>query len=135
MGDRDVGVLNAIMTAVNDSGTAFYMSERKKIEAEGIRDFQQSVTQGISVSYLRWRGINATLQLSQSPNSKIVMIGGGKDGLPIIFGNRNTPAPQTETAPPTDKDTRPKDGTTALVRLGYGTGEGDGAAVMAAMRF
>src|SRR5215831_3864362 len=31
-------------------------SERKKIEAEGIRDFQQTVSQGISESYLRWRG-------------------------------------------------------------------------------
>src|SRR6266478_3819976 len=35
-------------------------SERKKIEAEGIRDFQQTVSQGISESYLRWRGIEAT---------------------------------------------------------------------------
>src|SRR5437762_10708244 len=41
-------------------------SERKKIEAEGIREFQQIVSQGISDSYLRWRGIEATLQLSQS---------------------------------------------------------------------
>jgi hypothetical protein len=40
-------------------------SERKKIEGEGIRDFQQIVSQGISESYLRWRGIEATLQLSQ----------------------------------------------------------------------
>ena len=38
-------------------------SERKKIEAEGIREFQQIVSQGISDSYLRWRGIEATLQL------------------------------------------------------------------------
>jgi hypothetical protein len=40
-------------------------SKRKKIEGEGIRDFQQTVSQGISDSYLRWRGIEATLQLSQ----------------------------------------------------------------------
>jgi len=45
------------------------------------------VSQGISESYLRWRGIEATLQLSQSTNSKVVLIGSGKDGLPIIFGN------------------------------------------------
>ena len=56
-------------------------SQRKKIEAEGIRDFQQIVSQGISDSYLRWRGIEATLQLSQSTNSKVVIIGGGKDGV------------------------------------------------------
>ena len=66
-------------------------SERKKIEAEGIRDFQQTVSQGISDTYLRWRGIEATLQLSQSTNSKVVLIGGGKDGLPIILGNAHTP--------------------------------------------
>jgi regulator of protease activity HflC (stomatin/prohibitin superfamily) len=62
-------------------------SERKKIEAEGIRDFQHTVSQGISDSYLRWRGIEATLQLSQSTNAKTVIIGTGEDGLPVILGN------------------------------------------------
>ena len=66
-------------------------SERKQIEANGIRDFQQTVTQGISDSYIRWRGIEATLQLAQSPNTKIVIIGSGKDGLPVILGNVDTP--------------------------------------------
>ena len=60
-------------------------SERKKIEAEGIREFQTIVSQGISDSYLRWKGIEATLRLAQSPNTKIVVIGSGKDGLPIIL--------------------------------------------------
>lgn len=70
-------------------------SERKQIEAYGIRDFQQTVTQGISDSYVRWRGIEATLQLAQSQNTKIVIIGSGKDGLPVILGNVDTPiAPQ-----------------------------------------
>jgi hypothetical protein len=62
----------------------------KKVEAEGIRGFQQIVSQGISDSYLRWRGIEATLQLSQSTNSKVVIIGSAKDGLPIILGNLDT---------------------------------------------
>ena len=76
-------------------------SERKQIEAEGIRAFQQTVSQGISNSYVRWRGIEATLQLAQSPNSKIVIIGGGKDGLPIILGNVDTPAaPRTSAGRP-----------------------------------
>jgi regulator of protease activity HflC (stomatin/prohibitin superfamily) len=66
-------------------------SERKAIEAEGIRDFQQVVSQGISDSYLRWRGVEATLQLAQSNNSKVVIIGGGRDGLPVILGNVDTP--------------------------------------------
>jgi regulator of protease activity HflC (stomatin/prohibitin superfamily) len=68
-------------------------SERKAIEAAGISDFQRIVSQGISDSYLRWRGVEATLQLAQSTNSKVVIIGGGKDGLPIILGNVDTPAP------------------------------------------
>jgi prohibitin 2 len=68
-------------------------SQRKKIEAEGIREFQQIVTQGISDSYLRWRGIEATLQLAQSSNAKTVIVGGGKDGLPIILGNVDAPPP------------------------------------------
>jgi prohibitin 2 len=68
-------------------------SERKRIEAEGVRDFQQIVSQGISDSYLRWRGIEATLQLSQSTNAKTVIIGNAKDGLPVILGNVDMPAP------------------------------------------
>lgn len=61
--------------------------ERKRIEAEGIRIFQDIVTEGISDRYLRWKGIDATLALAQSPNSKIVVIGAGEGGLPIILGN------------------------------------------------
>jgi hypothetical protein len=68
-------------------------SERKAIEAQGIHEFQQIVSQGISDSYLRLRGVEATLQLAQSNNSKVVIIGGGKDGLPIILGNVDTSAP------------------------------------------
>ena len=74
-------------------------SERKQIEANGIRDFQQTVTQGISDSYVRWRGIEATLQLAQSPNTKIVIIGSGKDGLPVILGNVDTPMQPNPAAP------------------------------------
>jgi len=68
-------------------------SRRKQIEANGIAAFQKTVSQGISDSYLRWRGIEATLALAQSPNAKIVIIGSGKDGLPIILGNVDNPAP------------------------------------------
>jgi regulator of protease activity HflC (stomatin/prohibitin superfamily) len=76
-------------------------SERKQIEAVGIRDFQQIVSEGISDSYLRWRGIEATLQLAQSSNAKIVIIGSSKDGLPIILGNVDTPIPARAGASPT----------------------------------
>ena len=67
-------------------------SKRKQIEANGIAAFQRTVSQGISDSYLRWRGIEATLALAQSTNTKIVIIGNSKDGLPIILGNVDTPA-------------------------------------------
>ena len=95
----------AIVAAINRQTEQFYMiqefkfrvereaeeSKRKQIEANGIAAFQRTVSQGISDSYLRWRGIEATLALAQSPNSKIVVIGSGKDGLPIILGNVDTP--------------------------------------------
>jgi regulator of protease activity HflC (stomatin/prohibitin superfamily) len=80
-------------------------SERKSIEAEGIRDFQQIVSQGISESYLRWRGVEATLQLSQSTNSKVVVIGSGRDGLPIILGGANL-----ATSPPAESTRSGSDG-------------------------
>jgi len=61
-------------------------AERKRIEAAGIRDFQQIVAQGISPQLLEWKGIEATENLSKSPNAKIVVIGNSKNGLPLILG-------------------------------------------------
>jgi regulator of protease activity HflC (stomatin/prohibitin superfamily) len=58
--------------------------DRKKIEAEGVRDFQDTVAKTITPEYLRLRGIEATMTLATSPNSKLVVIG-GKDGLPLIL--------------------------------------------------
>jgi regulator of protease activity HflC (stomatin/prohibitin superfamily) len=98
----DIDLPSAIVTAINRKVEQYYISEeykfrvareireseRKKIEAEGISEFQRIVSKGISSSYLRWRGIEATLQLAQSTNSKIVILGSGKDGLPVILGNR-----------------------------------------------
>ena len=62
-------------------------AERKRIEAQGIRDFQHIVTEGISDKLLRWKGIEATLKLAESPNSKVIVVGSGKDGLPIILNS------------------------------------------------
>jgi regulator of protease activity HflC (stomatin/prohibitin superfamily) len=109
----------AIVAAINRKTEQYYIaeeykfrverekreSERKKIEAEGIRDFQQTVSQGISDSYLRWRGIEATLQLSQSTNAKTVIIGTGKDGLPVILGN-DAPAPPAGSTTPAGNDNK-----------------------------
>ncbi len=94
-----------IVSAINRQTEQYYMiqeykfrvereaqeTKRKQVEADGIAAFQKTVSQGISESYLRWRGIEATLLLAQSPNAKIVVIGTGKDGLPIILGNADVP--------------------------------------------
>jgi len=61
-------------------------AERKGIEARGIADFQRIVTEGISEKLLEWKGIEATLDLAKSNNTKVVVVGGGKSGLPLILG-------------------------------------------------
>lgn len=61
-------------------------AERKRIEAQGISDFQKIVSQGISQQLLQWKGIEATEKLATSENAKVVVIGAGRDGLPIILG-------------------------------------------------
>lgn len=82
-------------------------ANRKAIEAEGIRRFQQIINSTISDGYLKWKGIDATLELAKSPNAKIVVIGTGRgDGMPVILGNfENTPgvaaAPAAPAAPAT----------------------------------
>jgi prohibitin 1 len=60
-------------------------AERKRVEAAGIKDFQDIVTQGISDKLLEWKGIEATMELARSGNSKIVVIGNSRNGLPLIF--------------------------------------------------
>ncbi len=118
----------AIVAAINRQTEQFYQirefkyrvereveeAKRKQVEANGIAAFQRTVSKGISDSYLRWRGIEATLALAQSRNAKVVIIGSGKGGLPIILGNLGNeaassaapaepgaaPALTPETAPP-----------------------------------
>ncbi|KAF0152393.1 MAG: band 7 protein [Ignavibacteria bacterium] len=63
-------------------------AERKRIEAKGIADFQAIVSRGINDQLLQWKGIEATEKLANSTNSKIVVIGAGKSGLPLIL-NQN----------------------------------------------
>ena len=62
-------------------------AERKRVEAEGIADFQRIVSQGISEQLLKWKGIEATLELAKSQNAKVVVTGGA--GLPLILGGNN----------------------------------------------
>lgn len=63
-------------------------AERKRIEAQGVADFQRIVAQGISPQLLEWKGIEATEKLATSSNAKVVVIGSQKSGLPIILGDR-----------------------------------------------
>ncbi len=63
-------------------------ANRVRIEAEGIADFQKKVAEGLTDTYLKWKGIEATQKLSESQNSKIVIIGSGKEGLPVILGGQ-----------------------------------------------
>jgi prohibitin 1 len=60
-------------------------AERKRIEAQGVADFQRIVAQGISPQLLEWKGIEATEKLANSPNSKVILIGNPRNGLPLIF--------------------------------------------------
>jgi len=60
-------------------------AERKRIEAQGIADFQKIVAQGISTQLLEWKGIEATEKLATSSNSKVVVVGNTKNGLPLIL--------------------------------------------------
>jgi regulator of protease activity HflC (stomatin/prohibitin superfamily) len=61
-------------------------SERKRIEAAGIRDYQRIIAETLTDDILKVKGILATQEIAKSNNTKIVVIGTGKDGLPIILG-------------------------------------------------
>ncbi len=62
-------------------------AERKRLEAQGISDFNKIISASLTDNILKQRGIEATLELSKSPNAKVVVIGSSKDGLPMILGN------------------------------------------------
>jgi prohibitin 1 len=63
-------------------------AERKRIEAQGIADFQKIVATGISPQLLEWKGIEATEKLAASSNAKVVIIGNSKNGLPLVLEPR-----------------------------------------------
>ncbi|CAO3359649.1 prohibitin family protein [Azospirillum palustre] len=82
-----------------------FESQRKQLEGQGIRAFQETVQANLTENYLRWRGIEATLELAHSPNAKIVVIGNAASGgLPLILdaaSNQNPlPAPGATAAAP-----------------------------------
>jgi len=63
-------------------------AERKRIEAEGEADYQRIITASLSAQFLRFKGIEATQELANSPNAKTVIVGSGPDGLPVILGGQ-----------------------------------------------
>jgi hypothetical protein len=65
-------------------------AERIRIEAQGRADANRIINNSLTPNLLRMRGIEATSKLAESPNSKVVVVGSGKDGLPIILGNNST---------------------------------------------
>ena len=62
-------------------------AERRRIEAEGIAAFNRIINASLTDKIIQQRGIEATIELAKSPNAKVVVIGSGKDGLPLILGN------------------------------------------------
>ena len=62
-------------------------AERKRIAAEGEARANKIINNSLTDALLKMRGIEATSKLAESPNTKVVVIGSGKDGLPIILGN------------------------------------------------
>ncbi len=62
-------------------------AERQIIEAEGKASANRIISASLTDRILREKGIEATLKLSESNNAKVVVVGGGKDGLPIILGD------------------------------------------------
>ncbi|MEM8846966.1 MAG: prohibitin family protein [Bacteroidota bacterium] len=67
--------------------TAQKEAERQRIEAQGKADANRILSASLTDKILQDKGIEATLQLSQSPNSKVVVVGSSGDGLPLILGN------------------------------------------------
>lgn len=96
---RDVELPEAIKTAIADKLAEEQKSQkmrftldkerqeamRKQIEAEGILKYQNIVRQGLTAEYLQFKGIEATERLAGSNNAKVVIVGSGKGGLPLLF--------------------------------------------------
>jgi regulator of protease activity HflC (stomatin/prohibitin superfamily) len=61
-------------------------AERKRIEASGQKAYNDLLNQSLTPTLLQWKGIQATEELAKSPNTKVVVVGSGKNGLPVILG-------------------------------------------------
>lgn len=69
-------------------------AERKRIQAQGVRDANSIISEGLSPSILQYKTIEAWLALSQSDNAKVIM---GNGNMPLMMSpdDLNTPAPRS----------------------------------------
>ncbi|WP_248722953.1 prohibitin family protein [Seonamhaeicola sp. ML3] len=68
--------------------TAQKEAEKQRIEAQGKADANRILSASLNDKILQDKGIEATTKLAESPNSKVIVIGSGDSGLPIILGNQ-----------------------------------------------
>ena len=107
-------VQTAIQTKLEEEQKALQMqyilertrqeAERKRIEAAGIADFQAIVSKGLNDRIIEWKGIDATEHLANSPNTKVIIIGSGKNGLPVILNAGSTTPVSGGTQTPAGSD-------------------------------
>jgi regulator of protease activity HflC (stomatin/prohibitin superfamily) len=91
-------------------------AKRKLIEAGGIRNYQETVAETLSEALIRWQGVEATKILANSENSKIVIIGAGEQGLPVILGNQwDKIIPQEKPEPAEPAEEKPVEGTAVVL--------------------
>ena len=81
-------ILLAPTVAERENNTHFQEAEKVRIDAKGKADANRILNSSLTTNILRDKGIEATTKLSESPNAKVIVIGSGKDGLPIILGNQ-----------------------------------------------
>ncbi|AZQ58199.1 prohibitin family protein [Maribacter sp. MJ134] len=67
--------------------TAKKEAEKVTIEAQGKADANRILSASLTDKILQDKGIDATLKLSESPNAKVIVVGSGDSGLPLILGN------------------------------------------------
>ena len=67
--------------------TAAKEAEKVIIEAEGKAESNRILSASLTDKILQDKGIDATIKLSESPNTKVIVIGSGESGMPLILGN------------------------------------------------
>jgi regulator of protease activity HflC (stomatin/prohibitin superfamily) len=61
-------------------------ADRKRIESQGQKLYNDTVNSSLTPNVLEWHGIQATQELAKSPNTKVIVVGAGRNGLPLILG-------------------------------------------------